>query len=838
MKKLSKIVSCLVMVSAVMASAAACKEDQKTGQPGQPDVSVWSTYSTSKVGQDSSLNDNFVASDAKLNVSMMKNEVEGSQLIITPEKDVRSFSLKTAQLENENGKQFPLENVDVYQQKYIRVNQKSDFNGVYSIGEYVPDMLLPMDIAEEYKENTIEGGKNQGIYVEFDSTGVEAGTYTGTFSLEIDEKTIDVPVTVNVWDIEYEGRRTFQSCFVLYQSTLLRSEYDNSDEMVNNYIDFFLDYKVNICLHNKRRNNFDAYGQEWLDSVVRNKDNMNYNSIYIPYQFAPTYVAYAGEEPTADTLECVKYVTELAKISTPDYCYIDFAYFYPFELDEADIEASGTRATNAERMLSEGGAVDQMLALAVEMLEEDEEFLALEEKYGKEFSEHVKSSVLNIPTLFTNVTFVGDWVDDYSATFVPYLSVFSNGNAAEHYAAEADKKGNGVWTYTCSGPSYPYPTFHLDDYNLGSRISGWMEKCYGIDGYLYWAVTDDFYHEEWYKYVDPYTDATRYKGADGDGYLVYPGKQYGSDTPFPSLRLVAYRDSMDDYDMLCVYEQLLENYYAEYDLGELNFNDYVDDLYFELFNGAIYYNDDSLVFKVREELAERIRALQNEDGIMYVRSFENGNEKLEVYAKVASLEINGQSFEGEKVAKSGYRFNIGTLGAADGLTVVSENSSVSFPLAKTEMLTVSAEDLTASDGSEVSVDGNAITATLNGKRFGSGLDDLQTLYFTPSISVAVDKADGAENICATIENTSDEAVDLYIKLVVNNMVYELGSTYIEGNGTQTVRLRLTNGATLSQNGELQFYIQNTVKNKYGEYELQKGKSLKITSLRIEYEREN
>ena len=24
--------------------------------------------------------------------------------------------------------------------------------------------------------------------------------------------------------------------------------------------------------------------------------------------------------------------------------------------------------------------------------------------------------------------------------------------------------------------NYPYPTFHLDDYNLGTRISGWMEK--------------------------------------------------------------------------------------------------------------------------------------------------------------------------------------------------------------------------------------------------------------------------------------------------------------------------------------------------------------------------
>lgn len=67
-----------------------------------------------------------------------------------------------------------------------------------------------------------------------------------------------------------------------------------------------------------------------------------------------------------------------------------------------------------------------------------------------------------------------------------------------------------------------------------------MEKRYGIDGYLYWASTNGHNSLEWYKYVNQYEDSTRYVGADGDGYLVYPGKYYESDTPLPSLRLVAY----------------------------------------------------------------------------------------------------------------------------------------------------------------------------------------------------------------------------------------------------------------------------------------------------------
>ena len=832
MKKLVRIGLCIALSLAFVVQGVACtKADDK--KVNTEKYEIWSTYATAKVGQSPDDNDNFSIQDAKLDASLMKNETEGAQLIITANEDVSEFYLEKAEL-TDGEKKFPIENIDVYQQKYIQVTQKGDYNDVYKVGDYVPDMLLPIDTAKEYKENSISAGNNQGLYVEFDSTGVEAGNYAGSFTLTIDGETKQIPVSVTVWDIEYTGRRSFQSVFVLYQSTLLRSEYDNSDEMVQSYVDFFLDYKVNVLIHNMERNDFDTYGEEWLKEVVRNKDNLNYNSIYIPYQYPWNFTATDGNDTSKMAKECVKYILGLAKICTPEYCYMDYAYFYPFELDEADeIESRKDRAIS---MLSEGGEVDKMLNYAVSEFREDG-YSEIEKNYGKKFAEHICESILNLPSIFTNVGFKEDWVDSMSATFCPYLSVFGDGYATDHYSAMAEENGKKVWAYTCVGPTYPYPTFHLDDYNLGSRISGWMEKYYGIGGYLYWSVSDDFNHTEWYKYVDPYTDPDRWSGADGDGYLVYPGSRYGSDSPFASLRLVAYRDSMDDYDMLCVYEDLITEYYEKYNLGTLNFNDYVEDLYFSLFNNAIYYTDDSLVYAAREELAKRILAIQNGDGIFLFEKYENNGVKTSVYAKVSSLTINGTLSSGTKVGENAYVYDVNTNGIAS-ITVKSANTEVVFDLQKTTAVSLSNDTVAVTEGSEITLDATVAHATLKAKEFNGSVESSKSMSFTPSISFNMGSVADAKSVCASVKNTMSTGVNVYVKLETDGMIYELGSMYLTAGETRTARFGLTNGASLVNGGKLHFYIKNVVLNDDDEYELNADTSLDISEVRIEYARGN
>lgn len=836
-KRIIRTICVALIATAFAVPATACTKG------GSSSHEVWGTFATSKVGQSSAENDNFVKNSAAFDVQMMKNETEGGQIIITAASDISSFELVSSELKTADGKVFPTENIEVYQEKYIQIKQKQDFNGVYAIGEYVPDMLLPMNVAKEYGENTVKKGNNQGIYVEFDSEGVEAGVYGGNFTLVIDDKQTSVPVTAEVWDIEYEGRRSFQSCFVLYQSSLLRSEYDNSEEVVNKYVDFFLDYKINSYVHNRKRNDwqmnegYERYGEEWLKSVKRLKDDNNYNSVYIPYQFQPGYTAFVGGKPTDAAKDCVEYIVNLAKICSPEFNYMSYAYFYPFEIDEADIEASGSRAINAERLLREGGEVDQTLAYAVELLQKDEEFAELTKAYGKEFTDEVLSAVLKIPTLFTNVNFKGDWVDSYSAAaFCPYLSLFGDGVASDRYASAANKNGRGLWAYTCVGPTYPYPTFHLDDYNLGTRISGWMEKKYDINGYLYWSTTEDFYHEEWYKYINPYEDPTRWKGADGDGYLVYPGKYYGSETPLPSLRLVSYRDSMDDYDMLCVYENLLTELYENYGLGELNFEAYTEELYAELFSGTVYNLDDSKLFDVRKELAERIRVLQGSEKLLAVQKHENGNRTLDIYSTASTVSANGKALTGRTVGEGKFVYSVPLGKEAATISVVAGNTAAKYEICGVVSANVAENNTSASEGSKFNIENGTIFANLNSKLFGTGTDDFKTINFTPSLTFVAEAALNADSLCFAIENGGG-ATDVYVKIIADNMNYEIGSMYLTEGEKREMKLRFPEGLVIGGGAKVVFYVKNVVVEK-NEYELCPDRVLGIKDLRFEYSKEN
>lgn len=578
--------------------------------------SVWSTYNTVKVIQQTDRNDSYEQLEAELSIEMMQNEYEGAQLIVTADKDM-TYNLETGELKSENGETIPAEQIAIYHQKYMKI--KSNWNGesMYSAGDAIPDMLLPMETAVEYKENTIKAGNNQGITVEVNSENVKAGTYTGTFTLTLGDEKQEIPVCVKVWDFAYEGRRTFQSSFLIYRNQLLSGEYDNSDEMLNNYVDLLMDYKINSYIIR-----WDNSVENFLKDCKRLFEDPNCNSLIIPYDFPLSYTTYEGETVSPYAEKVLAYIKALAKASTEEKPYIEYAYFYPSTYDEADVIEE--RIEPSWRFLKEGGELDQTLELAVKQLKEEGWF----KKQTPEFAKRVENAILNIPAIFTNVNFTEEWVGKLHAVFCPYISVFEDTATLQQYQESAEDLGNGkLWGYTCYGPLDPYPTFHLDDSARDMRVCGWMEKAYGINGYLYYEVNKYTVAPEQTEdnYVDVYGTAARYEEANGDGFLLYPGKYYGSNRPFASIRLTSYRESMDDYDMLCVYESLLKKYAEKNGIKDFKFNDYVADIYDTLFDGMVAKKDDALVYAARRELASRILQLK-EEGTLVVDP--NAKEKV------------------------------------------------------------------------------------------------------------------------------------------------------------------------------------------------------------------
>ena len=89
---------------------------------------------------------------------------------------------------------------------------------------------------------------------------------------------------------------------------------------------------------------------------------------------------------------------------------------------------------------------------------------------------------------------------------------------------------------------------------------------------------------------------------------------------------------------------------------------------------------------------------------------------------------------------------------------------------------------------------------------------------------------------AVAENASDRAVNIFVRFVLDGRVYELGSTYLEAGQKRNLVFAFSGKASALGSGELQFYMQNVVKDELGEYGLQADKTIKIYEIRAQYAR--
>ena len=811
-KVTSSLLAVLTMVSIVGCDDKSSPQGNGSDEPPTSDETVaateiWSTYSTVKVPQNRNL-DVYEKQDAEIYLSMMKDETEGTQLVITAGQDISSYELVEAELSDGKGNTISTDQIDVYHQKYVHINKMFNINNTtYRAGDRLPDMLLPMETAVEYKENTVKKGENQGITVEITTTSdTVPGIYSGVFTLKMDGKTKKIPATVEVWDIEYEGRRTFQSCFLIYRSYLAQGEYEATDEMMDSYVQFLLDYKINpdyVQRSDLGYNNID----DFTSYIEKYFENDNFNSIVIP-----VHLAFPFEHNNSNADSVIEYVKKLVEISTPETNYVDYSYIYPSGYDEADIHEE--LKDDAIRVFQEGGDYQRMLERAV--VECDEALDVLQEKYGKAFRKQIEQSILDIPAIFTNVNFIEEYVGELNSVFCPYLNLFGDDIAAQKYQAAAEDDTNGdLWAYTCCGPTNPYPTFHLDDFNLGTRVSGWMEKKYKINGYLYWAVNlyEPSGNHDVEDFIDPYDTPDRASDCHGDGFLLYPGKYYDSDSPFASLRLVNYRDSMDDYDMLCVYEQLLSEWAAAYGTS-VNFDDYVNDLYTSLFDEAIYYQDDSLVYMAREELANRILTLQNSDGLLVKSeiSADGQTTESEIYSTVKTLKINGETVQGT-ASGTGYKYIVSTATGAGEKTLKIESASKAYVYTLNQSGAANMQSFNKNDTTIVTATANGADVTIKAENKGT---EAQTTAFRPYAEFALSDFAGAKELIFVIKNTTDREIEANVQLA-GDVRETVGGIYLRAGEEKEYRIQLSgisedvlNGATHvriafanTQNGVLQ-----------------------------------
>lgn len=100
-------------------------------------------------------------------------------------------------------------------------------------------------------------------------------------------------------------------------------------------------------------------------------------------------------------------------------------------------------------------------------------------------------------------------------------------------------------------------------YLATERILPYYCFKYGATGYEFWGVawwTHNPWDKAWHTFIrqsDEGQDVYWIRYPNGDGYLTYPGERVGLDRPVSSIRLEQAREGLEDYEYLCILQDLI-----------------------------------------------------------------------------------------------------------------------------------------------------------------------------------------------------------------------------------------------------------------------------------------
>lgn len=781
------------------------------------DINIWSTYNTIKVNRDFH---DYDKHQAIINVSMAQGETEGAQIILTPQNKVDKFNLHLTELKTLQGDVLDAE-VKVYKQNYLYQPQKSDFNNNYNVpAGYIPDMLLPLDIAIKHNETSINVGDNQGITVEISTTSsTKPGVYLGEYDLIVDESSNKIPVTVTVHDVDITQSNT-KTSFILNRIHLMRGEADGSVDMYDKYYKLLLDNKVTATF----APGFDISPKVMAEYIIKYWDNPAFTSYSIPARVGL-------ESYTVNPAVYAQFLRELIEQSTPERNLISRAVCYILSLDEPqDIKA----VDGASRVQRELTTLKNNNTKVFNQVVEKGFF----NNFDSAFKMQIKNSIDNIQYLITSP--YNERFENVDITYVPQFQHFETYDEREALQQHSDKFDNEEWWYGCVSPKYPWPTYHIDDYLQGARAIGWMQKYNKIVGNLYWGVNT---YLQWNNnlennmvMVDPYENPTRFvsaaggaTGVSGDGYLLYPTTKYNSDTPFSSLRLSAIRDGNDDYDLICALEKLYSTLMAEYGLSNVEINDTLQNVFSQLFTQSKYHHDGSLIYKAREVVFDLIAAAKSDAGIVFAGSpFNNGSAEALFYAKSPTATINGEVITGTQVGNA-YKFLYSaklnqSRNFAEAIFNLNEkeyllNVFLGFYNTKaTNFASNSKEGLELSNNSTITVSHLNNNADIIIKSQGD--TDIQKRLFKPGFSI-LNSALGNDvgklkDVSFTITNKNNKEIKFVINFVAGSLSKEINTFTLKAGESKNIQINniyLTEWSNLSSFTKIMIYCDNIDSNR-------------------------
>ena len=637
---MKKRITALLLSVATAIPLISCGEKSPTLSADQT-ASVWTATGTERILGDVDYSARY--GEKAVSIGVFKNEYESAQIIVSAKTDVKEYSVQVSDLTDGQGNVLSKDAFTLYHEKYMYVGLIKNHNSPTGTG-YYPDALLPFDVAEEYGENSIKKDFNQGVWLQVKVPETqEAGTYAGSFQVTADGKKYSVPVTVTVYGYSLDDTVHSKSAFYIHPQRLAWGEQDDSVEMQETYYEYLLDHRIQpthfpgsdfsyVKFDDVALERFLGYAKKYSLDERCSHFNIPYNVTSTTYQVKE--IQCTDWEEFGKTLRAMAIYGAEEGVNLFEKAGTYFTYF-----DEYDLTGK-TDAANYN--------------------------LNYAYQFCEALAEELKGTLPCDPALEAEILqslagikhkVVGSYTESLIADkgqFVPTIDKFHTEEGRKLYA-DFDYKSYGedgeMWTYTCMNPRPPYPTYHLDDTLLSSRLLSWMMYDYDIVGNLYWEtvlysyMTDTTSGKE-EQLQDYYDTALRYPTANGDGYLLYPGRPYGIDGPVGSLRLQSIRDGNEDYDLFYALEEL----YAARGASGKEFDDICNLLTRNIYSGTAVRMNDGLYGNFqnsRSMMAGLLESAANAGTV--IENFENvdGKAKFTLSApSTTTLKLDGQTLSG------------------------------------------------------------------------------------------------------------------------------------------------------------------------------------------------
>lgn len=476
------------------------RHDVQTAPDEDASVSLWFDHTTEKV-----LQTNTSGTDRQgYTVYMAKNEAEGCQFILSPAGD-RTFRIEVDPIVNSAGDTLSYE---LMYERYFKIDRSM-----------TPDPLPPLT-----GPITVKGGKSQAFLLQVTTTpDTGAGDY-GTLIHVIDDETGKevkrAKVAVHVWDVTLSEETRLRTAFAINPANLYYAWGDKANAgivLINTY-EMLLRYRINGT-DMPYDVQYLEYAAPYLDNPRVNTfrtNNYNVNQILSDHpEWLKKAIFYVVDEPDSDAKLQMLFSTALQIGAV----YPQFRMVCPFYCNY-DLNENNTICTSGEP------AWDQLCFMA--------------------HSVNLWCCKLDAftPRAFTNLS---------STAFIETIEQENRHGTFKDRMKEEVDGGDELWAYVCNTPRQPYANWQIDSDGTETILSMWQCRQQDVTGMLYWQVNCWNVNES---KSDAMADP-KYALWWGDGMLVWDGDEYGLDCPIPSLRLVGIRDGIEDYQMLCMLEELV-----------------------------------------------------------------------------------------------------------------------------------------------------------------------------------------------------------------------------------------------------------------------------------------